>query len=126
VAEDIIKAVEGTKFLGICDCIGTSASVLAWSPIYEKLGGRYGTVLPPPAELPFGIEGANVLGPDVAFNHVRTGEAVWADYIPKALELGRFKPGLEPFVFRGGLQRVQDAVSAVMEGLSFRKAVVEL
>lgn len=126
VAEDIIAALEGTQFLGICDCIGTSESMLAWVPVYEELGGRYGSVLPPPPDMPFGIEGANVLGPDIAFNHARIGKAVWTDFIPAALEEGAFRPGLKPWVFTGGLEKVQDAVSAVKQGLSFEKAVVEL
>lgn len=126
VAKDILHALEATEFMGICDCIGTTESVLAWLPIYRKLGGRYGSVLPPPPEMAIDIEGANVLGPDIALNHVHIGKAVWSGFIPAALEKGSFRPALKPSVFSGGLAKVQDAVSAVKHGLSFEKAVIQL
>lgn len=57
VVDDIIGALEGTEFVGIADCIGEEASVKAWTPVYEKLGGRYGTVDPWPVNMPEGLQG---------------------------------------------------------------------
>ncbi|PVH90796.1 GroES-like protein [Periconia macrospinosa] len=66
VADDIIKALEGTVFLGVCDCIGTPDAAKAWTPVYKKLGGRYGSVLPGAEGLPEGIEGGSVFAASVA------------------------------------------------------------
>jgi NADPH:quinone reductase-like Zn-dependent oxidoreductase len=57
VAEDVINALKGTDFVGICDCIGTEGAAHAWTPVYKALGGRYGTVMPQPVGVPDGIEG---------------------------------------------------------------------
>jgi NADPH:quinone reductase-like Zn-dependent oxidoreductase len=126
LVRDIIRALRGTDFAGICDCVGTSDSVKAWTPIWKGLGGRYGSVLPPPANLPKGIEGENVYGPDIAHNCLSIGEAVWRGFLPAALENGALEPALKPRVFREGLEDLQDAVCAVKDGLSFEKAVIEV
>lgn len=57
VAEDIIDALKGTDFVGVCDCIGTEESTRAWTPVYKALGGRYGTVSPQETGVPEGIQG---------------------------------------------------------------------
>ena len=57
VADDIINSLQDTDFVGICDCIGLEHAAKAWSPVYKKLGGRYGTVTPSPVGVPEGIEG---------------------------------------------------------------------
>jgi NADPH:quinone reductase-like Zn-dependent oxidoreductase len=76
VTDDIIAALEGTEFAGVCDCIGSSDAAKAWAPIYKKLGGRYGSVMPGAEGLPEGIEGASVFAPTVALDDHYVGDAV--------------------------------------------------
>ncbi|KAF2751102.1 GroES-like protein [Sporormia fimetaria CBS 119925] len=126
VAKDVISALEGTQFLGVCDCIGTEEAVRAWTPVYEALGGRLGSVLPLPENLPRGIEGESVFAPKVAGEDRYIGEAVWREYIPEALDDRIFKAKPDPVVVKGGLEKVQEAVDLWGRGVSFEKIVVEL
>jgi NADPH-dependent curcumin reductase CurA len=128
VADDIVSAIQasGTEFVGVCDCIGTPDAAAAWTPVYKKLGGRYGTVMPEPKGLPEGIEGAFVFAPSVALADRYVGEAVWGQYVPKALEEGKLKAKPDPMVIKGGLEKVQEGIDRCKQGVSFAKVVVEL
>jgi hypothetical protein len=100
--------------------------VAAWTPVYQALGGRYGTVLPGPKNLPEGIKGASVFAPNVAFADREVGEKVWGGYVPEALEKGVFKVGIRPECFGQGLEAVQGALDRAKKGVSYGKIVVEL
>ncbi|KAF2714687.1 GroES-like protein [Pleomassaria siparia CBS 279.74] len=126
VTEDIISALSGTEFAGICDCIGTPDAAAAWTPVYKKLGGRYGSVQPNAQGLPDGIQGTSVFAPSVCLGDRYVGEVVWAKWVPEALENGSFKAKPEPTVIEGGLDRVQDGVTKLKGGISFGKIVVAL
>jgi len=124
--EDIIAALEGTEFAGVCDCIGSSDSTKAWAPIYKKLGGRYGSVIPVVEGLPEGIQGTSVLAPSVALEDKYVGDAIWAKFVPEALQAGALKALPPPIVVGSGLESVQKACDALKKGVSFGKIVVEL
>ncbi|KAF1847494.1 zinc-binding oxidoreductase CipB [Cucurbitaria berberidis CBS 394.84] len=126
VADDIITALEGTEFAGVVDAIGTPESAAAWTPVYKKLGGRYGSVMPGAQGLPEGIQGADILGPSVALSDRDIGEAVWAKWVPAALEAGTLKAVPEAIVIKGGLDSVQKGYDEQKKGVSFGKIVVEL
>jgi hypothetical protein len=54
------------------------------------------------------------------------GEAVWGNYITKALELGKFQAKPDPYVIEGGLERIQDGIDMLKKGVSAQKIVVEI
>ena len=124
--DDIVAALEGTDFAGVCDAIGTSDAAKAWSPVYKKLGGRYGSVMPGAQGLPDGIEGASVFGPSVALDDKYIGDVIWAKWVPEALQKGTLKALPEPIVIKGGLESVQEGLNKQKAGVSFGKIVVEL
>lgn len=126
VADDIIAALEGTDFAGVCDTIGTPDAAKAWAPVYKKLGGKYGSVLPDAQGLPEGIEGTSVFGPSVALDDKYIGDVVWAKWVPEALQKGTLKALPEAIVVKGGLEAVQEAFNKQKAGVSFAKIVVEL
>jgi len=126
VADDIIAALEGTEFAGVCDAIGTPEAAAAWAPVYEKLGGRYGLVLPENDSLPKGMQGASVFAVSVAFDDKFIGDAVWGQWVPEALEKGTLKAVPEPLVVGKGLDAVQKGFEEQRKGVSFRKVVIEL
>jgi NADPH:quinone reductase-like Zn-dependent oxidoreductase len=126
VAENITSALQGTTFLGVCDCIGTPQAAGAWSPVYKKLGGRYASVLPDAKGLPDGIKGASVYAPMVARSDREVGEAVWGKWVAEALEKGTLKPKPDAIVVGKGLEDIQKGFDKQKEGVSFRKVVVEL
>jgi NADPH:quinone reductase-like Zn-dependent oxidoreductase len=126
VADDIITALEGTEFAGICDTIGTPDAAKVWAPVYKKLGGRYGTVLPPNENFPEGIQGGAVFGPSVALDDKYVGDVVWAKWVPESLENGALRPLPPPIVIEGGLDSVQKGYEAQKKGVSFGKIVIAL
>ncbi|KAL6705121.1 hypothetical protein ACN47E_007226 [Coniothyrium glycines] len=122
VIDDIIKALEGTDYAGVCDAIGNAE---AWTPVFNKLGGRYGSVLPG-AQVPEGAEGTSVFAPSVALDDKYIGDAVWAKWVPEALENGTLKAVPPPIVVGQGLESVQKGYDEQKKGVSFGKIVVEL
>ena len=54
------------------------------------------------------------------------GEAVYADYFPKALEEGSFIPAPEPEVVGRALKSIQEAYNHQEKGMSAKKAVVSV
>ncbi|KAF1830570.1 zinc-binding oxidoreductase CipB [Decorospora gaudefroyi] len=126
VAHDIVAALQGSDFAGVCDTIGTPDAAAAWAPVYEKLGGRYGSVLPQNDSFPKGIEGSSVFGPSVAFDDKYIGDVVWAKWVPEALEKGTLKAVPEPLVVGKGLEAVRKGYEEQKKGVSFRKVVIEL
>jgi NADPH:quinone reductase-like Zn-dependent oxidoreductase len=126
VVDDIIAALEGTEFAGVCDAIGSSDSAAAWAPVHKKLGGRYGSVMPGAQGLPEGIEGSSVFAPSVALDDRYIGDEVWAKWVPVALESGALKALPGPIVIKGGLDSVQKGYDEQKKGVSFGKIVIEL
>ncbi|KAI8942114.1 hypothetical protein NX059_000208 [Plenodomus lindquistii] len=126
VTDDILAAIEGTEYAGVCDAIGTAGSVEGWAPIYKKLGGRYGTVLPNAQGLPEGIQGGDVFAVSIAFADKFIGDSVWGKWVPEALEKGVLKALPPPIVIKGGLDSVQEGYDAQKKGVSFGKIVIEL
>jgi hypothetical protein len=121
--DDIITALEGTDFAGICDTIGAAE---AWIPVYKKLGGRYGSVLPL-ENGPKGLEGATVFAPSVALDDRYVGEAVWAKWVPEALESGSLKALPPAKVVGSGLEAIQQkGFPEQKKGVSYAKIVIEL
>ncbi|KAH9866667.1 hypothetical protein J1614_008360 [Plenodomus biglobosus] len=126
VIDDILSALEGTEYAGVCDVIGTPGSVESWAPIYKKLGGRFGTVLPDIQGMPEGIQGGSVFAITIAYADKFVGDSVWGKWVPEALEAGTLKALPPPVVIKGGLESVQKGYDAQKKGVSFGKIVVEL
>lgn len=123
VVDDIVAALKGTDFAGICDTVGAAE---AWFPVYKKLGGRYGSVLPVENK-PEGLEGATVFGPSVAMDDRYIGEAVWAKWVPEALESGALKALPPAKVVGSGLEAIQQkGFPEQKKGVSYAKIVIEL
>jgi NADPH:quinone reductase-like Zn-dependent oxidoreductase len=125
VVDDIVAALKGSNFAGVCDAISTPNAVKAWAPVSKQLGGRYASVLPI-AEVPEGIEGTGVFAPSVAFDDKYIGDSVWAEWVPAALQKGTLKALPEPIVVKGGLESVQEGMNKQKAGVSFGKIVIEL
>ncbi|USP77648.1 GroES-like protein [Curvularia clavata] len=123
VVDDIVAALQGTEFAGVCDAIGAWE---AWVPVSEKLGGRYGSVALIQDKVPKSIEGNAVFAVSVALADKYIGDVVWAQWVPEALEKGTLKAVPEPLVIGKGLDAVQKGYDEQKKGVSFRKIVIEL
>jgi hypothetical protein len=67
-----------------------------------------------------------VNGLDPGLVHLDVGDAVWRQYIPKALAAGKFQAKPDPFIVKGGLEKVQEGIDLLKAGVSAKKVVVEI
>lgn len=51
---------------------------------------------------------------------------VWAEFMGKGLESGKFRAKPDPVVIQGGLEKLQDALDLYRKGVSAAKIVVEV
>lgn len=58
--------------------------------------------------------------------HSPVGEAIYVNFLPEALETGRFRAAPEPMVAGSGLEAVQGAIDVQRKGVSAKKVVVSL
>ncbi|KAJ2956359.1 hypothetical protein NQZ79_g7779 [Umbelopsis isabellina] len=77
---------------------------------------------PLPEEL--GITSKFVMGSDVRKNEV--GEAVYGDFLEKALEYGKYIAAPDAEIVGHGLEQIQDAYEVLKKGVSAKKIVVTL
>lgn len=71
-----------------------------------------------------GVGNKFIWGSDVIESEV--GEAVYRDFLPEALEQGRYVPAPKPRIIGHGLELVQDGCDVVMKGVSATKIVVSV
>jgi hypothetical protein len=71
-----------------------------------------------------GVKSNFIFSTSVTHNGV--GKAVFADFLPKALENGTFVASPESFVVGKGLEAIQEAFSIQEKGVSAKKVIVSL
>lgn len=128
VVEDIVGALKGTQFVGAYDAIASPETVKTCAEVVKAVrgGGLVAAVLPPPRELPDGIEAKSFLALDIFHQYPDVGKAVWAGFVPEALKNGRLQPKPDPLVVGKGLDKIQDGLDKLKAGVSAKKVVVEL
>lgn len=127
VVEDIVKALQGKKFLGVYDAISEEATIKKSAEVASKLDGKkfVATVLPPPEKgLPEDVKANGLFALTIAGNDV--GPAVWGKYVPQALADGSLKPKPDPLVVGKGLESVQEGLNKNKAGVSAKKVVIDL
>lgn len=62
----------------------------------------------------------------LGFTALEVGNAVWREYIPKALAAGQFQAKPDPVVIEGGLEKVQEGIDILRKGVSAKKIVMNL
>ena len=77
-----------------------------------------------PETLPTGVSAKFVMGSSLKDDEV--GEAVYVEFLPRALEEGKFVAAPEPQVVGEGLECVQEAYEVQKKGVSAKKVVVTL
>lgn len=125
IKEDLVKALEKTEIAGVLDCIGgeslqVSVDVLQQIAYKGAIATTKGGVDNPPD----GISIKRIFGTTLKDNAV--GEAIYVDYLPKALASTAFVPAPSPEIVGKGLEHVQEAVDKIMRGVSATKLVVTL
>jgi NADPH:quinone reductase-like Zn-dependent oxidoreductase len=122
----VIRASKGAKFISIATYpvsfdqpLGQEVPMLAtvsrflWSSVSFWLRTR-----------PLGIRSKFIFGSSLV--HSDVGRAVYADFLPRALEQGRFVAAPAPQVVGSGLGSIQAALELQRKGVSAKKVVVTL
>ncbi|WP_417307679.1 zinc-binding alcohol dehydrogenase family protein, partial [Devosia sp.] len=71
-----------------------------------------------------GVRTASIFSTSIASNAV--GPMIYADFLPQALQAGRYWPSPDPELHGAGLDRIQSALEAHKRGVSAKKLVVTL
>jgi NADPH:quinone reductase-like Zn-dependent oxidoreductase len=123
IVEDLIDALKGKSIAGVLDNIG---AVEVCAEILRRSQGQkfIATAVGAPGEQPGGIKVNRIIAP--SFKDKEAASFVFKEYLPKALEEGKFVPAPDPVVVGKGLHAIQDGVDVLRKGVSAKKVVVTL
>lgn len=127
VVDDIVAAFKGKTSAGVLDCVGGPAwtacpSIMAQVTAGNKFVATTKRGYPDP---PHGVTVKSLFALSIKDNNL--GQAVYQDYLPKALKAGSFVPTPEPIVVGKGLEAVQEGIDLYSKGgISARKIVVTI
>ncbi|PQE26023.1 Zinc-binding alcohol dehydrogenase domain-containing cipB protein [Rutstroemia sp. NJR-2017a BBW] len=125
IVEDIQKVLKPNDV--VMDCIGSAETQVACGKILGQLGGgKLPILLWPQGPFPENVQGVIVNGLDPGLVNLDVGDAVWRQYIPKALAAGKFQAKPDPLIIKGGLEKVQEGIDLLKAGVSAKKVVVEI
>ncbi|KAF7504198.1 hypothetical protein GJ744_002617 [Endocarpon pusillum] len=127
--DQIVEALQGTKFTGVFDSVGLENTWKACGAVAEKIGGGLiiGTVPPPEnVELGKGVKAKSIFAFTIVRQQPEVGNAIFRDYLPAALKSGEYKAKPDPKVVGHGLESIADGFAAQKKGVSAAKVVVTL
>ncbi|OJJ80958.1 zinc-binding alcohol dehydrogenase family protein [Aspergillus glaucus CBS 516.65] len=127
VVNDIVNELRGKEIAGAYDTISEEATFGPLSAIAEELGGLpAASVLPyeNPSEAfkPKFVTASSI----VTVPNEKIGQAIWEDYVPKALASGQLQGKPDPVVVGHGLDKIQHAFDVQKAGVSGKKIIVTL
>ncbi|MCJ1266494.1 hypothetical protein MMC22_006379 [Lobaria immixta] len=126
IVEDLVAAFQGKTIAGALDCVGAAGWQGCTAVVAQLSGGKFVATtkggFPDPPE---GVTMKQVFATTIKDN--RVGQAVYRDFLPKALKEGTFVPSPEPIISGKGLESVQGAIELYQKGgISANKVVVSL
>ena len=127
VVDDVVAALKGKTSAGALDCVGGPAWTACTSVLARLTGGSkfVATTKHGGPDPPEGVTMKSLFAITIKDNSV--GQAVYQDYLSKALKAGTFVPAPEPIIAGKGLESVQTAIDLYNEGgISAQKIVVTL
>ena len=125
VGEKLVDAFKGKRVAGALNCVGGQSLQMCIKVMQASEGNKsISTVKPGYPEPPKDVTVNFIFGTTIKDNQV--GDAVYGDFLPKALKAGTFVPAPEPLIAGKGLESVQAAVDLQQKGVSAKKVVVSL
>ncbi|KAM0344856.1 hypothetical protein ACHAPU_006986 [Fusarium lateritium] len=125
VAKDIASLLTGKKLAGAFDASGSDDGMTSASQSIVHAEGlrKIICVRSPSSQVPE-VEAQTILSLSIINNPV--AKAVFEDYVPAALEQGKFKAVPEAEVVGKGLESIQLGLNTLAKGVSAKKIVVTL
>ncbi|KAI0129812.1 chaperonin 10-like protein [Xylariales sp. AK1849] len=117
------------ELAGIFCAIIAADTIISCTDIAKRLKGRkhVGTVIPPGMPFPEGVSEGVELSISASIEmDTEVAKGIWVDWLADALADGSMKCRPNPEVIGKGLEKLQDAVDVLAEGVSAMKIVVEL
>ena len=125
VVEDITSALAGKELVGVYEASGWPDSVRKVAQI-AAANGKNDIICArdPPRDISAGVTAKwsislEIMGTSLA-------EAIYAEFLPRALAQGKLKAAPEPEVVGKGLEYIQTAIDTWNKGVSAKKIVVRL
>ncbi|KAJ5587305.1 alcohol dehydrogenase [Penicillium hispanicum] len=111
----------------VVDCITNQATQVLCGEVLGKIGGgKLPLMFFPEGQFPENVQTSFVNGLDPGMVNLDVGDAVWQKYLPEALRTGKFQAKPDPFVITGGLEKVQEGIDILRQGVSAKKVVIEV
>ncbi|KAJ5713359.1 alcohol dehydrogenase [Penicillium malachiteum] len=108
----------------VVDCIATKETQTTCGEILGRIGGgKLPVVNSPQGTYPENVEPSMVVCLPVA---PELGHHIWHKFIPEALAAGKYQAKPDPHLIPGGLERVQEAIDLLRQGVSAKKIVIEI
>ena len=128
VVDDIVSKLKSSDFVGTYDAIGTEETYKSSAEVTGKLGGSMvvGTLPPPSSGLSDGVKAQGLYALTIATAQKEVGEAIWGNYVPKALADRTLQAKPDPIIVGKGLEKVQEGLDKQKAGISAGKIVIEL
>ncbi|KIW84486.1 hypothetical protein Z517_03736 [Fonsecaea pedrosoi CBS 271.37] len=127
IVGDLTAALQKYTHRGAFDAIATRDTQLNVTQVLAQLGGgRMAVALPPIEELPATVQVNGIFAVSILQQDKALGKAIYADFLPRALEQGLIKPAPPSDVVGHGVEHIQGALEKLRAGVSGSKVVVTL
>ncbi|KAL7626111.1 hypothetical protein AAE478_002881 [Parahypoxylon ruwenzoriense] len=125
ITEELINAMKGKTSAGALDCIGGAPQGILQQVLAQSEGDKaVASTKRGWPEPPAGVTMYSIFGTTLKDNFV--GESIYNKFLPAALKAGTYVPAPEPIIIGHGVEKIQDAVDALKNGISANKLVVTL
>ncbi|CAM6097293.1 unnamed protein product [Calypogeia fissa] len=130
IVADLVEAMKGKTIAGVLDCITLHGAVEFCAEVLAKSEGKghkkfISTVRGGAEEMAGGVKTKWIIASNI-ITDLEVSQAVYVDYLPKALAEGKFVPAPEPLVVGKGLHSIQDGLEVAKKGMSAKKVVITL
>ncbi|KAH6677491.1 oxidoreductase [Halenospora varia] len=125
VVADLKYALKSEDVVGSFDAIGSPETTMKIAQVLAGKGNiLIASVKEGPKDFPDGVTLKQVYGSVAATTKV--GQAIYREFLPKALKSGQFKPAPPLEVVGKGLEYLQEGLDRLKKGVSAKKLVVVL
>ncbi|KAK9850306.1 hypothetical protein MYU51_012189 [Penicillium brevicompactum] len=128
VMQDLVSRLQHSELVGIYDAIGETSSLTSLLIIVNHLARPIKSVTVHPFESPtLYFAPSYVSSYGIAFPPNETiGEAIWGEFVPRALESGQLRANPEPLILAHGLENIKYGLDRQKAGVSAQKIAITI
>ena len=124
IVSELVDALTGKTIAGALFIVG-DADACYEASVDKCTGNKFvSSTLPIPENKPEGVNANQIFGTTLKDNEV--SQAVYVDFLTKALSDGAYVPAPEPWIVGHGLEFLQRGLEIQKEGVSAKKVVIAL